>query len=66
MEYCPRCNNEMETSGPYARCLNCDCLYVSINGCMRDYPVIAPMRRLIESVLGFDPPNPDSVQRTGQ
>ena len=64
MEYCPRCNNEMETVGHYARCINCDCLYMSINGYLRDYPVIAPMRRLIERILGFSPPDPDSDQRT--
>lgn len=55
MENCPHCNGEMETSGPYARCANCDCLYVDINGSLHEYPVIEPMRRLIERVLGFSP-----------
>lgn len=63
MEHCPRCNNEMEYSGPYARCVTCDCLFVSINGSLREYPVIAPMRRLIERALGFNPLESETAQR---
>lgn len=42
------------------------CLFVRLSGRLHEYPVIPPMRRLIEKILGFSPLNPDLAQRTEQ
>lgn len=55
MENCPHCKSEMEYSGPYARCSSCNRLFISINNSVYEYPVLEPMRELVESILGFNP-----------
>lgn len=64
MENCLQCNSELEYSGLYARCTKCGCLFVNLNGCLHEYPVIAPMRPLIEKVLGFTPSQIPLEQKT--
>jgi hypothetical protein len=53
MKNCLNCNGELEYTAIYARCKECGSLFIKVAGTWLEYPVLAPMRPMVEKTMGF-------------